>query len=93
MRKATEVERKETDMIDKIPTVKALVSYPQLAILDALERTLELASSALLAAYDEDGVSPSDEEFVEEAYAEAIVNQMTALQVTLLRYRRTVEGL
>lgn len=79
-------------MIQKIPTVKELTHLPQLAILDALERTLQLASSALLAAYDDpDDVSPVEEDSIEEAYAHAIVNQVTALQLTLLRYRRVVE--
>ncbi len=79
-------------MIDKIPTVRELTHYPQLAILDALERTLQLASSALLAAYDDpEDLSPVEEDSIEEAYAHAVVNQVTALQLTLFRYRRAVE--
>ncbi len=79
-------------MIDKLPTVKELSRYPQLAILDALERTLQLASSALLAAHDDlEDDSLLEEDSLEEAYAHAVVNQMTALQLTLLRYRRTVD--
>jgi hypothetical protein len=79
-------------MIDKIPTVTELSRYPELAILDALERTLQLASSALIATYnDPDDVPPVEEDSTEEAYAHAVVNQMTALQLTLVRYRRAVE--
>ena len=33
-------EHKEATMIDKLPSVKDLGRYPQLAILDALELTL-----------------------------------------------------
>ena len=79
-------------MIEKIPTVKQLGSYPQLAIVDVLERALQLASSALLAAYDDpEDVSALQENSAEEAYANAIVSQVTALQLTLVRYRREVE--
>ncbi len=79
-------------MIDKIPTVKELASYPQLAILDALERTLRLASFSLLAAYhDPDDISPIEENSAEEAYAHAALNQITALELTLTRYRETVQ--
>ena len=79
-------------MIDKIPTVKELASYPQLAILDALERTLRLASFSLLAAYqDPDDISAVEEDSGEEAYAQAALNQITALEITLTRYRETVE--
>ena len=85
-------EDKETTMVDQIPTVRELTHCPQLAILDALERTLQLASSALLAAYDDpEDVSPVEEDSIEEAYAHAVLNQVMALQLTLLRYRRSVE--
>ena len=78
-------------MIGKIPTVQELVESPQLAILDALERTLQLASSAILATYDyPEDVSPVEDDSPEEAYAHAVVNQITALELTLVRYRRTV---
>lgn len=82
-----------TAMIEnKIPSVKQLSSCPQLAILDALERTLQLTSSALLAAYeDPEDVSFVEEDSSEDAYAHAIVNQITSLQLTLARYRRVVE--
>ncbi len=78
-------------MIDKIPTVKELTSNPQLAILDVLERTLHLACSALIAAYDDlDDILPIDEESIEQAYAHAAVNQIAALELTLVRYRQVV---
>jgi hypothetical protein len=81
-------------MIDEIPSVKELSCYPELAILDALERTLQLASSALIAAHnDPDDVSAMEEASTEEAYAHSVLNQMTALQLTLTRYRRVVEYL
>ena len=78
-------------MIDKMPTVKELTSNPQLAILDVLERTLHLACSALVAAYDDlDDIFPIDEDSIEEAYAHAALNQITALELTLARYRQAV---
>lgn len=81
-------------MIDRTRTVEELSSRPELAILDVLERTLQLASCALLAAYKDPGdVSPTAEEEIKEAYTLAIVNQLTALELTLVRYRRTVEQL
>jgi hypothetical protein len=80
-------------MIDEIPSVKELSCYPELAILDALERTLQLASSALIAAHNDPDDVSAVEASTEEAYAQAVLNQMTALQLTLTRYRRVVEYL
>lgn len=78
-------------MIDKVPSVKQLTHSPQLAILNVLQRTLELASSALVATYNdpEDHLSPLAES-IDAAYAHALVTQVTALELTLSRYRRSV---
>ena len=79
-------------MIHRIPTVRDLSENPHLAIVDALERILQLSSCALLAEYGD----PEDVEFAEidvapQAYAMALVNQIFAMQSTLLRFRRTLE--
>ena len=81
--------------IDRTPTPDDLVDAPELAILAALDRTLDLVVRALVCAYPE-LTDPERPYWLRQASrmataAETLTNQSAGMKQALIAYREAVE--
>jgi hypothetical protein len=85
----------EAQRFDRIPTPDALDGAPELAILVALDHTLELAASALVSAHPE-LLDPERPYWLRSppravTIAQTLIRRTRGLQRTLRAYREAVE--